>query len=546
MLPMKPDTLLALAASSLVWLLAFPAIAVDQPAGKSDFAVFNICRVEQQAQVAEGGQHITIETGMGDGGFAVATPSRAAQQWFNYGIKLYHAFYHGDAKLAFDKAAAADPRCAMCLWAQALSRGPTMNFDVDDGDLKAGLEIARKAQEAARTRREKILAAAMVARYSRPQDAAAERDFAAEVLKAEAAGPPAPDLRLLAAEILMTAWRRGDRSLAQEAQALIEPILKAQPENTAAIHYYIHATEFTGKPILALPYAEKLSRLAPKASHLVHMAAHTYFHIGRYEDAAAINAAALRVGAEHLTATATPGPPAAGDYYEHNWAVGMAGALMSGDRALALKYADHLHKAYPHWDNAKDGLDEVEGQRFVAYARYDPARMLALPEPSADNPRTRSLYHYGRGEAFAALHDAAGLAREIPLVTADDPVFTVAKTVLAGRLAMLQGHYAEAARMFETGAMQQETLLVSSVDPPRWWYPIRRSQAAALLLDGQFGHARDAAEASLAGWPGDPLALLALSRAEDGLGDAAQARHAEAAAAGTWEGDIARADLLVL
>ena len=36
--------------------------------------------------------------------------------------------------------------------------------------------------------------------------------------------------------------------------------------------------------------------------------------------------------------------------------------------------------------------------------RYDPQRMLSLPEPSADNPVTRALYHYGRGEAFAALH----------------------------------------------------------------------------------------------------------------------------------------------
>jgi len=543
---MKPDTLSAALASALVWLLAFPAVAIDKIADKTDFAIFNICRVEQHVEVPEGRRRITIESGMGDGGFAVATASRPAQQWFNYGIKLYHAFYHDDAKQAFDKAVAADPRCAMCLWAQALSRGPTMNFDVDEADLKAALAIARRAQGAAHTGREKILTAAMVTRYSRAQDIAAERDFAAALLKGAAAGPPAPDLRLLAAEVLMTAWRRGDHTTAAEAVALIEPVLKASPRNTAAIHYYIHATEFAGKPILALPYAEKLAGLAPKASHLVHMAAHTYFHIGRYEDAAAINASALRVGADHLTDTATPGLPAGGDYYEHNLAVGMAGVLMSGDRTLALKFADHLHKAYPHWDNAHDGLSEVEGQRFVIMARYDPARMLSLPEPSADNPQTRALYHYARGEAFAALHDAAGLSREMPLVAGDGPVLTVAKSVLAGRLAMLEGHYADAARAFETAATQQDTLLVSSMDPPRWWYPIRRSAAAALLLDGQFAGAADAAEASLAAWPGDPLALLVLSRAEDRLGRMAQARHDEAAAIGSWEGDIAKVDIAVL
>ena len=68
---------------------------------------------------------------------------------------------------AFDNAAAADPHCAMCLWGQALSRGPTQNFDASDEDVKAALAFARKAQAAAHTEREKILTAAMVRRYSR-------------------------------------------------------------------------------------------------------------------------------------------------------------------------------------------------------------------------------------------------------------------------------------------------------------------------------------------------------------------------------------------
>ena len=174
-----------------------------------------------------------------------------------------------------------------------------------------------------------------------------------------------------------------------------------------------------GKPALALAYAEKLSRLAPKASHLVHMAAHTYFHVGRYEDAATINAFALRVDAEHLADTATPGPVSSADYYQHNLSFGMAGALMSGDGELGLKFADHLHRAYPANAFAHDGMSTPEGQRFVIYARYDPARLLSLPEPAADSPLTRSLYHYARGEAYAAQHDATGLARETAQVTGE-------------------------------------------------------------------------------------------------------------------------------
>jgi len=535
---MKPDRYLALAASALVWLTAFPTVAGD----KTNLAIFAICRVEQHGEVAGGNPHIAIEDGMGVGGFPIATASRPAQQWFDYGIKLFHAFYHEDAKRAFDKAVQADPRCAMCLWGQALSRGPGQNFDVSDDELKASLEIARKALAAAHSKREILLAEAMVRRASRAQDPAAERDFAADLLKAEAAGPATTDLRLLAAEALLTVWRRGDHTPPAQAIALIEPVLRASPENTAAIHYYIHATEFAGHPELALAYAEKLSTLAPKASHLVHMASHTFLRLGRYEDAAAINAFAMRVDTDHLAATATPGLPSTAMYYEHNLRNGMAGALMSGDRALALKFADHLHRVYKDKDFAGDGMSDSELQRFAIYARYDPDRMLSLAEPAADSPLTRSFYHYARAEAFAARHDSAGLSREAAAVTGTDPRVAVAKGVLAGRLAMLQGRFADAARAFEAAAAQQDSLLSPSMDPPPWWYPVRRSAAAAWLRAGQFAPAAEAAKASLKGWPRDALALMILSQAEFGQGQASDAHHDDAAAIGSWEGDLSKVD----
>lgn len=532
---MKPHTLAVLGCATLAWLVALPTVAAD----RLEDAIFAICRAETHIDTSGGTPTIAIEQGMGDGGFPVATTSKPAQDWFNYGIKLYHAFYHDDARLAFDKAVAADPHCAMCLWGQALSRGPVMNFDVEDADIKAGLEIANRARAAARTKRDRLLTAAMVKRYSRPQDVAAERDFAADLIKADETGPSALDLRLLASEVLMTAWRRGDHTTAAPAVALIEPILRQWPRNTAAIHYYIHATEYAGYPVRALPYAEQLPRLAPKASHLVHMASHTFFRVGRYEDAATINAFAIRTDADHLTETRTPGPLAAATYYGHNLRFAMAGTLMSGDRTLALKFADHLHRAFPEAAFHKDGMSDAEGQRFTIYARYDPRRMLALPLPSADNPVTQSLYHYARGEAFSQLGDANGVAAETRQVSGDEPTIKIARDVLAGRLAMLQHRFGDAAQAFERAAAAQDALLPATIDPPTWWYPIHRSVAAAWLLDGQFAKAADAAQKSLSGWPADPLALLVLSRAHDGLGHHDDARRSDAQAIGLWQGSIA-------
>ena len=228
--------------------------------------------------------------------------------------------------------------------------------------------------------------------------------------------------------------------------------------------------------------------------------------------------------------------------------VGMAATLMSGDRALALKFADHLHRAFPESAFRKDDMSAAEGQRFTIYARYDPQHMLSLSEPSADNPVTQSLYHYARGEAFFELGDVAALTAQAKKVTGDDPTVKIAKDVLAGRLAMLQHRFGEAAQAFERAAAAQDALLPATIDPPTWWYPILsqcvlphglRTVSSGLL-------AAEAAQKSLAAWPSDPLALLVLSRANDGLGRHEDARRTDAQAIGLWMGDIIQVNVATI
>jgi len=217
--------------------------------------------------------------------------------------------------------------------------------------------------------------------------------------------------------------------------------------------------------------------------------------------------------------------------------------LMSGDRALALKFADHLHRAFAEKDFAKDGMSSDEGRRFIIYARYDPQRVLALPEPTGEGLETLSFYHYARGEAFAALGDAKSLGMEAEKITGDDRTMKIARAVLAGRLAMLQHRYSEAAHAFEQAVAEQDGYSPHAWDPPPWWYPVRRSAAAAWLADGQFSKAAEAAQKSLIAWPSDPIALLILSRANDGLGQHADARRTEAQAIGLWMGDISKVNV---
>jgi tetratricopeptide (TPR) repeat protein len=348
-------------------------------------------------------------------------------------------------------------------------------------------------------------------------------------------------------------------------------VLARRPNDTAAIHYYIHATEFAGHPGDALPYAEKLAGLAPGASHLVHMAAHTLMHVGQYEQVAIVDAQALKVDADTEAKLGYAGPLSSQIYYVHNYSFGLAGALMAGDGKLALKYADHVDVAFPAGDASKvmipAGLTRSEtapdrratagARSLVAYGRYAPDRALALADAPGDKPVVRIYRHYARGEAYAAKGDAAGVRREADALTGvgaeavkggtpSDFLASnqagIARDVLLGRAAMIGGDPAAAAEAFARAAAQQEKLypVAKNFDPPTWWYPVRRSLAAADLAAGKPAEAAREAKASLKDWPDDALALRVLSQAEARTGDAKAAGEHMAQARKAWRGDLSK------
>ena len=436
--------------------------------------------------------------GMGSGGFKVRAGTPEAQQWLDYGLKLYHAFYHDDAKAAFARAVDLDPTCALCAWGQALGLGPTRNYKISDEETATALAAARRAFTLARTPLERDLTAAIERRYRPEASPEARAEAFAEAMSALADRYPGePELAALAGHALLAA----DRDAA--AIAILKRALARDPNDTAAIHYYIHATDGGDRAADALPYAERLPGLAPNASHLVHMAAHTLVRVGRYQEVAVVNARALKVDADYAQSMAYQGPLGEPRYYAHNMMFGVFGALMAGDRDLALKYADHARVAFP------DGADAmrrsiVAGQTGVAYGRFAPEK--ALPPPPASDPAFHQIYwRYARGEARAASGDADGVleeSRRIEAIAVPDgggliELRLVAAKVLAGRAAMLTGDPAGAAKVYAAAAAVQEKAFADFADPPPWWYPLRRSVAAAKMKAGEYRAAAAEARASL-------------------------------------------------
>lgn len=512
-----------------------------------------ICSAEDSTPAAAGAATGVMLAGMGTGTYAIDTANRDAEAWFNHALRLYHAFAHDEAKAAFARAAALDPDCSTCASGVALSLGPTLNTGITPGDTVLARKAAERALELARPddARARGLAAALAVRYAETTPTSGrEKAFGRALDELFKANPRDDMIASLAAHALIIPARQDDYSTTPRAIEILETVLARSPDDTAAIHYYIHATEFAGRAPLALPHADRLADLAPGSGHLVHMGTHTQMRVGHYQDVALSNARALKVDVQSQPLLPTAGSLAQ-RYYLHNYLFGLSGALMAGDEQLALRYADHAEKAFTTGTTARS-QKLSRARSLVALGRYAPDRALAAPEAKGD-PRLLRIYrHYARGEAYAAKGDAAGVLREaaaVAAVRAEGPeagdlgdetnVAAIAEDVLKGRAAMVAGRPAEAIARYQKAAATQEEAfpVMRNFDPPPWWYPVRRSLAAAYLKAGQRDAAVREAKASLVEWPNDGLALRILAEANRGDANArAEARRA-------YKGDLAKAPL---
>jgi hypothetical protein len=528
------------------------AIAAD---GLSGVAVGYICSAEHDAPPPGSERRLVMVPGMGTGGFPIATNKPEAQAWFDYGMKVAHAFYHEDAKLAFRRAREIDPACAMCAWGEAWADGPTINFDVDPAARRAAWAILAKAASmaGAESSKNRALIDALKPRYTGPAPAA-DAAFAKAMDALSRRYPDDDEIAIMTSDAwLMLAQIHDDRQGVPRAVAVLEPVLARHPDNTGAIHFYIHATEIAGDPARALPYADRLGSLAPASSHLVHMASHTFFRVGRYEDAATANAQAIAVDGEYLRDAHDPSLLGKVPYHAHNLRFGLAGAMASGDAALAVRLADHAAYAFPTAIANQWQSQLVIAPAEIAYGRYAPARALSLPDPGPDAPYAGALWRYARGEAFAARGDAARVKSEAALLQAQidatdrtpnrftgsaRAVARIAELTLRGRVAMMEGAPQTAAGFYRAASAIQDTELSGRnlFDPPPWWYPEHRSVAAALLAAGKPGPAADEARAALKVWPREPLTLEVLGQAERAAGQSAAGTRDLADAARGWRG----------
>ena len=537
-------------------LLLAPSVGVSEAASDlQDLSAHRLCGDDTIAPSIE-----RILPGYGAGALPIRTAKPAAQAFFDNGLQLSHAFAHAAGQGAFKEAARIDPQCAMCVWGEAWSGGPTINFTVDAAtQVKMGKLIDGAIPLAATgPLLERQLLAALALRYKDGGGkGAGDLAFARAMDAIALAHPDSDEILTLAADAWMIPAALAENKIGMpRAVALLEVVLKRNPDFTPAIHFYIHATEMSGFPARAEKYADRLGALAPAASHLIHMPSHTYYWIGRYQDAADANVKAAAVGVADARTAKLPEPDGVflQPYHAHNVHFGVGGALISGDAKDALALSGPVLRMTQTRKKAEPFSQMVAGTAYFAEGRFaEPAAVLALPEPAEALGYARAYRHYARGEAYARMGNAAAVRAEadaIPMRAGDigkddssrqaTTLMRIAKAVLIGRAAMIERKYDVAVRAYRTAAKLDEIKAMKDYsDPPIWWYPPRRSLAAALLASGDVKDALREADAALAQRPLDPVTLSVRADVLTALGQTDAAAKDRALAAKGWRGDNA-------
>jgi tetratricopeptide (TPR) repeat protein len=492
----------------------------------------------------------------------IHTTSKEAQEYFDQGITLIYGFNHEEAARSFQRAAELEPASPMPLWGIALAVGPNYNLNVDAEREKLAYETIQEAQKFAANspQVEKDYVAALAARYSgdaNPDYKQLSLNYAAAMKALSAKYPDDLDAATMYAESLMdlNPWRLwgADGKPAEntlEIVTVLESVLARNPEHAGANHYYIHAVEASPSPERALPSAHRLDTMVPQAGHLVHMPAHIYERTGDFDRAVRNNAEAAKVDTAYAQKAGQVGSMYDLMYHSHNEHFEAMAASMEGRYSQAKNAAESMAaRLIPH-AKMMPMLDGFIMAPIWVDVRFDKwQEVLARPEPMKELAGTHAMWRYSRTLALAATGNVVGSEKERELFVAEvgafppdamwgemnkaSAVLGVATHVIDARIAAAKSQRDAAIEHWTKAVVMQDTLNYN--EPADWYYPVRESLGAALLVAGKAPEAEQVFRADLRQNPRNPRSLYGLIRALQAQERTADAAWVEAQFNSAWK-----------
>ncbi|MBK6725228.1 MAG: hypothetical protein IPG58_18790 [Acidobacteria bacterium] len=479
---------------------------------------------------------VWLDNGLGNIDHPVSTKNAEAQKYFNQGLAYLYAFNHAEGINSFKHAAELDPELAMAYWGISLGLGSNYNVTADASQLTEAYANLQKAIALAPkvTPAERAYIDALSKRYAR--DTSTDRQKLAVEYKTAMSElvrqyPDDLDAATLYAESMMNLrpWQLWslDGKPAEgtlDILAVLEGVLKRNPNHTGANHYYIHAIEASPYPERGLAAANRLLGLAPNAGHLVHMPSHIYLRTGDHNDAKNSNELAIVADRKYIQRSGATGVyPLM--YFNHNIHMLAASHANAGNYAGAARAASELAlnvrpnvKMMPMLEMFMPYHLEV----LVRFHKWD--EVLKFPQPDADMKITNAFWRLARGlalketgkigDAEAELALLRGTIKSIPADaglgnSSAHGVLKVADDLLSGEIALARGDKKAGIDALKRAVAAED--LVNYNEPPDWDIPVREWLGRALMRNAQYAEAESVFRSEIAKHPRNGRALFGLA-----------------------------------
>ena len=235
--------------------------------------------------------------------------SAESQPLLDKGLALLHSFQYMEAHQTFEQAQAADAKCAMAHWGNAMSLWEQLWIFPSEKQMKEGREEIAQAEKLhpATAKEQGFLAAAAAFYQDNPKLTHVERmkAYSAAMEKLRQQMPEDVEVGAFSALALVVLAENDVDSLNNDkrAIAILNPLFEKYPDHPGVAHYLIHAAD---RPELApegLAAARRYAEIAPDSAHAIHMPSHIFVRLGLWQDSIKSNiaswAAARRAAEQH-------------------------------------------------------------------------------------------------------------------------------------------------------------------------------------------------------------------------------------------------------
>ncbi|MBS4066050.1 MAG: hypothetical protein KGZ74_15930 [Chitinophagaceae bacterium] len=483
------------------------------------------------------GKFIPLLPGWGNHSYAITTSNDSAQIYFNQGLSMYYSYHWREAVASFKEAIKFDSSSAILYWAQALALGPTYNYGYNykmNKDIPAILQRMNQYKDQA-SAKEKDLIDAMNRRYH-PQDATDEHrkqlneDYAKAMETIVTKYPDDIEMKALYTDAVMLVhpwsfWNNDGtpKSWTPQLVQYCRDILEKSPQHPAGLHYYIHVTEASRKPDVALASADSLIKLYPGIAHMVHMSSHEYERIGYYEKGVHANEAADRsLGQYAEMAKGLNLSVHTTHYFAVDAYCALSGAM----------YQKAIPKAMAVRNSVNPTAEDTYNQYmymlpYIAMTRMGKWQEI-LDDPTSVHPDWKYagiLYDFAKGMAYAKTGNYTKAEKHLqaliekqkdqqlrkkftPYMSSPYECSIIAENILLANIEFLQKKYTAAITSIKKAIMAEDNLIYS--EPNLWMLPARQYLGAFLLTMNKPTEAEKIYREDLMWNPGNGWSMLGL------------------------------------